>query len=105
MAQSYTNRTRATALGEAAKRVTVAEAARKRKVEMMASQADVFTKLLAQYERDPQLFKRIRQMNILENVYTNAQEKILLPPNSREYRFQLSREPQEPSATNNPSTP
>jgi len=105
MARSYANTNVANALGLADTRVKVAEAARQRKVELMASQAKVFTNLLAQYERDPQLFKRIRQMITLENVYTNAQEKILLPPNSREYRFQLGREPMEPPTNSTPSTP
>jgi regulator of protease activity HflC (stomatin/prohibitin superfamily) len=77
------------AQGEAATRVKVADAARKRKVDMMAAQADTFTNLLAQYERNPELFKRIRQMAVLETVYTNAQEKIMVPPNSRELRFQF----------------
>jgi modulator of FtsH protease HflK len=104
-AQSYTNTTLATALGEADTRVKVADAARKRKVSMMASQADVFTKLLAQYERDPELFKRIRQMIVLESIYTNALDKIVEPSNSREYRFQFGREPLEPSGTNNSTTP
>jgi membrane protease subunit HflK len=104
-AQSYTNVTVAKALGQADTRVKVADAARKRKVELMASQADVFTKLLAQYERDPELFKRIRQMTVLETVYTNAQDKMMVPPNSRELRFQLSREPEDLSGTNNPATP
>ncbi|HTA31374.1 MAG TPA: protease modulator HflK [Candidatus Cybelea sp.] len=104
-AQSYANTNVARALGEADTRVKVAEAARKRKVELMASQADVFTNLLAQYERDPQLFKRIRQMNALANVYNNVQEKILEPPNSKEYRFQLSREPREPGTNAPPSSP
>jgi membrane protease subunit HflK len=105
MARSYANTNVANALGLADTRVKVAEAARQRKVELMASQAKVLTNLLAQYERDPQLFKRIRQMIALENVYTNAQEKILLPPNSREYRFQLGREPMEPPTNSTPSTP
>jgi membrane protease subunit HflK len=103
-AQSYTNTTVAKARGEADTRVKVADAARKRKVDMMASEADVFTKLLAQYERDPELFKRIRQMAVLENVYTNA-EKWVMPPNSRELRLQLNREPQEPPANTNSTTP
>jgi regulator of protease activity HflC (stomatin/prohibitin superfamily) len=94
----------AKARGEADTRVKVADAARKRKVDMMASEADVFTKLLAQYERDPELFKRIRQMAVLENVYTNA-EKWVMPPNSRELRLQLNREPQEPPANTNSTTP
>jgi membrane protease subunit HflK len=104
-AQSYANTNVARATGEADTRVKVAEATRKRKVEMMASQAEVFTNLLAQYERDPELFKRIRQMTILQSVYTNAQEKILLPPNSREYRLQLGREPQVPSTNGLPTSP
>jgi modulator of FtsH protease HflK len=104
-ARSYANTNVANALGLADTGVKVAEAARKRKVELMASQAEVFTNLLAQYERNPQLFKRIRQMITLENVYSNAQEKIQLPPNSREYRFQLGREPMEPPTNNSPSTP
>jgi membrane protease subunit HflK len=105
LAQSYTNTTVAKALGEADTRVKVADAARKRKVDMMASQADVFTKLLAQYERDPALFQRIRQMTVLGSIYTNAQQKWMVPPNARELRLQLSREPQDLSDTNNPTTP
>jgi modulator of FtsH protease HflK len=104
-AQSYTNITVAKARGEADTRVKVADAERKRKVEMMASQADVFTKLLAQYESDPELFKRIRQMNALQSVYTNVQEKIVEPPNSREYRFQFNREPRERPTNNIPTSP
>jgi membrane protease subunit HflK len=104
-AQSYTNTTVAKALGEADTRVKVAEAARKRKVDMMAAQADIFPKLLVQYQRNPELFKRIRQMSVLEEIYTNAQDKIMVPPNSHELRFQLSREPQEPSVSNIPTAP
>jgi hypothetical protein len=44
-------------------------------------------------------------MAILENVYTNAQEKIIVPPNAKEYRFQLNREPQEPSVSDIPTAP
>jgi len=105
LAQSYTNITLAKAIGEADTRVKVAEAARKRKVELMASQAEVFTNLLAQYQRDPELFKRIRQMAALQSIYTNAAEKIVEPSNAREFRFQFGREPQAPSETNNYTTP
>jgi membrane protease subunit HflK len=104
-AQSYTNITLAKALGEADTRVKIADAARKRKVELMASQAEVFTNLLAQYERNPELFKRIRQTAVLQSIYTNAEEKIIEPPNSREYRFQFGREPLPPSETTNITTP
>ncbi len=44
-------------------------------VDKMAAQAKAFLSLRDQYERNPELFKRIRQMAALENVYTNAQEK------------------------------
>jgi len=104
-AKTYENTNVAWARGEADTRVKVADAARKRKVDMMAAQADTFKKLLDQYERNPELFKRIRQMAVLESVYTNAQEKIVVPPNSHEYRFQLNREPQAPSASNIPTSP
>ena len=104
-AKTYENTNVARARGEADTRVKIADAARKRKVDMMAAQADIFPKLLEQYERNPELFKRIRQMAVLEDVYTNAQEKIIVPPNSRELRFQLNREPQEPSVSDIPTTP
>jgi membrane protease subunit HflK len=104
-AKTYETTNVASARGEADTRVKVADAARKRKVDMMAAQADIFPKLLAQYERNPELFKRIRQMAILESVYTNAQEKIILPANSKEYRFDLNREPQAPSVSDIPTAP
>jgi len=104
-AKTYDTTNVARARGEADTLAKVADAVRKRKVDMMAAQADIFPKLLAQYERNPELFKRIRQMTILENVYTNAQDKIVVPPNSREYRFQLNREPQEPSVSDIPTAP
>jgi membrane protease subunit HflK len=105
LARSYTNITVAKARGDADTLVKVADAARNRKVALMASQANVFTNLLAQFERDPELYKRIRQMTGLERIYTNVQEKIVEPPNAREYRFQLSREPEDLSDTNSPTTP
>ena len=104
-AKTYATTNVSSARGEADTRVKVADAARKRKVDMMAAQADIFPKLLAQYERNPELFKRIRQMAILESVYTNALEKIILPANSREYRFNLNREPQAPTVSDIPTTP
>jgi modulator of FtsH protease HflK len=104
-AQTYATNTVAKASGDADTRVKVADAERKWKVDTMAAQADTFTKLLAQYERDPELFKRIKQMSVLASIYTNVTDKIMVPPNSHEYRFQLSREPQEPSISNIPAQP
>ena len=104
-AQSYANTNVAMAQGEAATRVNIADAARKRKVDMMTAQANTFSNLLAQYQRNPELFKRIKQMAVLENVYTNAEQKIMVPPNSHELRFNLSREPQEPTGNSIPNQP
>jgi regulator of protease activity HflC (stomatin/prohibitin superfamily) len=103
-AQAYQTTNLAWAQGEASTRVKVADAARKRKVDMMAAQADTFSKLLNQYQSNPELFKRIRQMAVLGDIYTNAQDKIVMPPNAREYRFELNREPEAP-VVNIPTQP
>ncbi len=86
--------------GEAATRVFVADALRKRMVDMVTAQADTFQKLRGQYERDPAFFERVRQMTVLEKIYTNALQKIIMPPNAAELRLELSREPQAPSTNN-----
>ncbi|HEY3862102.1 MAG TPA: hypothetical protein VGO59_09460 [Verrucomicrobiae bacterium] len=104
-AETYATTNVAVAQGQAATRVNIADAARKRKVDMMAAEADTFSKLLAQYERNPELFKRIKQMTALESIYTNADTKIIVPPNSKELRVNLNREPQEPSVSNIPLAP
>ena len=96
-AQTYATTNIAYAAGEAAKRVNLAEAARTNMVDNMAAQAKAFLSLRDQYERNPELFKRIRQMAALENVYTNVDEKWMVPPNAHEVRFQLNREPQAPT--------
>jgi modulator of FtsH protease HflK len=99
-AQSYATTTEAEARGESATRVFVADALRKRLVEMVTAQADTFQKLRDQYERDPAFFERIRQMTVLEEVYTNAQQKIIMAPNTHELRLELSREPEAPLTNN-----
>jgi membrane protease subunit HflK len=99
-AESYANNTVAQANGQAATRVYVADAVRKRTVDMLAAQADTFLKLRSQYEQNPAFFERIRQMTLLETVYTNVQDKWTLPPNTREVRLQLSREPQAANTNN-----
>ncbi len=104
-AQSYANTTVAAAQGEAATRVYAADAIRKRTVDMVAAQADTFLKLRGQFERNPALFERIRQMTLLETIYTNTQDKITMPPNAREMRLQISREPQAPSTNSYVATP
>jgi membrane protease subunit HflK len=99
LAQSYKTTNVLHAIGEATNRVNLAESARKRMVTMIEAETNAFLRLRGQYERNPELFKRIRQMAVLENVYTNVEAKIMVPPNSRELRFQLNREPQAPTST------
>ncbi len=96
-AQSYSNTVYNQAEGDAATRVFVADAIRKRSVDMVAAQADIFQKLRGQFEQNPSLFERIRQMTLLEAVYTNVQDKMTLPPNTHEVRLQIGREPQAPN--------
>ena len=49
-----------------------------------------FHRLVRGLPRNPEFFKRVRQMTALERVYANAQEKILEPHQiSRELRLQL----------------
>ncbi len=96
-ALSYANTVTQAALGEATFRIYAADAARKRTVELLAAQADIFQKLRGQFEQNPELFERIRQMRMLDTVYTNALDKMTLPPNTKEIRLQLSREPQPPN--------
>ncbi len=102
-AQTYATNVVAHARGEADKNIRVADAIRKYRVDSMAAQADTFKKLLAQYQRDPELFKRIKQMAVLANVYTNAVDKITIPPNSKEVRFNLSRELEAPTPISIPN--
>jgi modulator of FtsH protease HflK len=98
-AQTYADTTLAVARGEAAARTNVAESARSGLVAMVGAQAKEFNDVRAGYERDPEFFKRVRQMIALEQIYTNAQEKILEPhQNSRELRLNLGREPEGTSA-------
>ncbi|HUD49046.1 MAG TPA: protease modulator HflK [Candidatus Baltobacteraceae bacterium] len=104
-AQSYANTTLAGAEGEAATRDYAADAIRKRTVDMVAAQADTFQKLRGQFEQNPAFFERIRQMTLLETIYTNVQDKITMPPNSRELRIELSREPEPPSTNSYITTP
>jgi membrane protease subunit HflK len=99
-AQTYETKTMADARGAAATRINNAESARSGLVTMVGAQAKEFTKVRPEYERDPEFFQRVRQMMALEQIYTNAQDKILEPhQNSRELRLNLGREPQG-SSTN-----
>jgi membrane protease subunit HflK len=99
-AQTYATILEAKARADAFTHLSVADARRKRQVAMVNAQADTFQKLRGQYEHDPAFFERIRQMTVLEEVYTNAQNKWVMPPNTHELRLEIS--PQvAPPPTNN----
>jgi membrane protease subunit HflK len=94
LATIYATNTMDIARGTANSRVYVAQYAQSNLVAMVGAQAKTFTDLRTEFERDPAFFERVRQMIALEEVYTNAQEKILEPHlNGRELRLNLSREP------------
>ncbi len=95
-AETYQTTTLATARGAAATRTNIAEADRSRLVSMVGAEAKEFTDVRSLYERNPELFKSIRQMATLEQVYSNATTKIIQPRDlrqSRELRLMLSRQP------------
>jgi modulator of FtsH protease HflK len=106
-AESYATTALAEARGAAATRTNEAESARSRLVSMVSAEAKKFTDVRAEYERNPEFYQRLRQMNALEQIYKNVQEKILEPHLSpRELRLNLGREPQGPSTNSaSPITP
>jgi modulator of FtsH protease HflK len=99
LAESYKTTTLAAARAAAATRIDAAESARARLVLLVDAEAKKFVDVRADYERDPEFFKLLFQMTALEGIYTNAQEKIMMPQNTHELRLNLGREPQE-SSTN-----
>jgi membrane protease subunit HflK len=98
-AETYATIRLAGANADAAARINLAESERSGLVAMVGAMAKEFNEVRGGYERDPGFYKRIRQMTALQEVYTNAQEKILEPlENQHQLRLNLGREPQGPSA-------
>lgn len=99
-ARSFANEAVSRAQGEAATRVALAQSDRNRLVEAVQSEAERFTKVLPEYQRNPELFMRLRQGEVVQRVLTNAQERLFVPARadgkSRELRLGLSREPAKP---------
>lgn len=105
-ASSYENQVLSKARSDAAGRINAGETERTRTVESITADAKQFSDLLTEYQRNPELFTKIRQTETLQRVMTNVQEKIYLPGRadgkSRELRLQLNREPQKPVAPQQP---
>ena len=83
-----------------------AESARTRYVTAIVSDAGAFTKLLPQYQSNPNLFAQLEVAKAMAQVLTNVQDKIFLPQRAdgkpRELRLQLNREPPQPKTAANP---
>jgi membrane protease subunit HflK len=91
-AKSYANEALSRARSEAASRVGIAESEGNRLAEAVRSEADYFAKVLPEYRKNPDLFMRTRQMEIIGRVFTNAQE-IWFRPAYMSDRLDLSRQP------------
>ena len=76
-----------------------------RLVETIRAEADYFTQLIPEYEKNPEYFKNRRLVETLQTVMTNAHEKFVMTERidkqPRELRLLLSREPRKPGAANN----
>ncbi|MBL9135276.1 MAG: protease modulator HflK [Verrucomicrobiales bacterium] len=97
-AQGYANRVINEARGQAAARVNAGETDRNRLVQAVSSEAQQFSSLLPEYQKNPDFFRRRLQTEALRRVMTNAQDKFYLPLASRdELRIQLNREPGKPA--------
>lgn len=71
-------------------------------VTAVAAEAQKFTDLLPNYQRNPALFRRRMQTELIQQVLTNAQFKVYLPTRAdgkpRELRLQLDQESEQPAA-------
>jgi len=83
-----------------------AESARVRFVTSVASDAEAFTNLLANYKTNPHLFAQLELAKAMPQILTNVQDKIFLPTRAdgkpREVRLQLNREPPQQKSAANP---
>lgn len=89
-AREYESQTINTARANANARRAMAQADRTRLVQSVAAEADRFTHLLPQYRSNPDLFVRQYRSETVHRVWTNAQEKWILPPG--QHRIQLDRQ-------------
>src|SRR6185436_14564021 len=79
------------AKGEAAIRIGAGETDRTRMVAFVAAEATRFKGLLPEYEKNPELFRSLRRSETFQRVFTNAQQKVMMPPGMQR-RFQIGPE-------------
>jgi membrane protease subunit HflK len=90
-ARNYESQAINNARAQASQLKAEAEAERSRLVASLAAEADRFNRLLPQYRSNPGLFMRQYQSETIHRVWTNAQEKWVVPPGQK--RLQIDREP------------
>jgi membrane protease subunit HflK len=101
-ARSSANQTMSKASAEAAARVNKAEVDRALYVNDITSRAQQFEQLLPKYRANPKLFVEQRYTETIGRVFTNVQDKIMVPEstagNAKEVRYLLNRELPVPKA-------
>jgi modulator of FtsH protease HflK len=78
-ARTYATEVVNRAKGEAAIRIAGGETDRTRLVEFVAAEAERFKGLRPEYEKNPELFRNLRRAETLQRIFTNIQDRILLP--------------------------
>ena len=95
-ASSHQNQVLSKASADAESLVNIAQSERTRLVADVTSRADQFQDLLPKYLENPRLFVQQRLTETLGRVFTNAQDKILVPESvdgsSKELRYLFNRE-------------
>ncbi|HEX4645031.1 MAG TPA: protease modulator HflK, partial [Verrucomicrobiae bacterium] len=96
-ALSYQNQILSRASAEATNRINTAESERVRLVASVKAEAERFTKMLPQYDKNPLLFTQVMLNEKLGQVLGSAQ-KFYVPEGGKpwELRLQLNREPPKP---------
>src|SRR5439155_5053009 len=106
-ARAYENQTISRARADAQARINAGETERNVLVQSVRAEAERFNGLLAQYELNPGLFIQQRQIEVLQRVLTNAQDRIVLSHRvdgkPRELRLQINREPPAPKPAEAPA--
>jgi membrane protease subunit HflK len=106
-ARSYENERLSRAKGDAAARLSAGETERNRLVEFVSAEANRFSELLPAYRSNPELFKRQHQIEVLQRLMTNVQDKLVLPEPVQgrpvELRLELNREPLRPKPVETPN--
>jgi len=104
-ARSYRNQVLSKANADAASRINQAESERVQVVNSITAEAERFNELLPKYQANPDLFVAQRLTETLARVYTNVQDKIMVPESrdgkTMELRYLFNRELPKPKAEEN----